>query len=365
MLDLVFTALALLSVTFIVKKVLRWRQLRQFSISNGCQAARSEHPYDVLGFINIYQSVYHLLKSTALKNMVNLFDKYGQTFASRILTQTVFLTCEPRNLKHVLVTRFADYDSAPARIHLFKDITAHGIFAVDGQAWRSARDVYRDEFSHTRSILDLQRQERHVQNLLPHVPSGTPFDIQPLFKKLMLDMTTAFAFGESADMLSPTQSEKKREFTNALLYVKETMARDGFMGPLYVILSHKKFHKDIHTVHEYVEGLIRNALEKKQQQPQTKETGDDTDSEGYNMLQALTGYTSDVVALRDALVTVLIAGIDSVASLLSTTFFLLARDERVFRKLRKSIVDSIGHREPTYDDIKSNLYLRYVFNEGK
>ena len=297
--------------------------------------------------------------------MTNLFDQYGQTFASRILTQTVFLTCEPRNLKHVLVIRFVDYDSAPARIHLFKDITEHGIFAVDGQAWRSARDVYRDEFSHTRSILDLRRQEYHVQNFLRHLPSGSSFDIQPLFKKLMLDMTTAFAFGESTDMLSPNQSKEKRELTNALVDVKEVMARDGFMGPLYVLLSHKKFHKDVHTVHEFVEGLIRKALEKKQQQPQTKQTGDDTDLEGYNMLRALTRYTSDVVALRDALVTILIAGIDSVASLLATTFFLLARDERVFHNLRKSILDSIGHREPTYDDIKSNLYLRYVFNEGQ
>ena len=49
----------------------------------------------------------------------------------------------------------------------------------------------------------------------------------------------------------------------------------------------------------------------------------------------------------------------------STTFFLLARDERVFTKLRQSVLGTIGMETPTFDTLRSLSYLRNVFYESK
>lgn len=103
----------------------------------------------------------------------------------------------------MLVVRFVDYDSSVLRAHLFRHITEHGIFAVDGPEWKVAKDMYRNQLSNTRTIIDLHMQERHFQTFLSRVsPLGQPYDLQPLFLNLSLDLTTAFAMGESVDSLS-------------------------------------------------------------------------------------------------------------------------------------------------------------------
>lgn len=84
-----------------------------------------------------------------------------------------------------------------------------------------------------------------------------------------------------------------------------------------------------------------------------------------SLLQGLMENSSNVVELRDGVISILIAGIDSVATLLSTTFWLLAQDERIYQKLRTSVLDTIGQELPSYDQLKSLAYLRYVFNEGQ
>ena len=355
---------AVVALMILLQRLSRYRVLRRFSASYGCQDAASEILYDYWGILKIIRSTRSLLKKTALANSVSLFEKYGDTYTSRLLAQKVFFTCDPRNIKHVLVTRFVDYDSSTIRAHLFRQITERGIFAVDGPEWKVARDRYRNQLSHTRSIIDLDIQEQHFQNFLRRVPSGgKPFDLQILFSNLILDLTTAFALGESLDSLNPFQSDDRKKFVESLLYVKKTMARDGFLGPVHLLLSKRDFYRACGDVHRYIEQIIHRALEKKKSR--SDKSGNGEDGRGYNLLQGLTENTSDVVELRDGVITILIAGIESVASLLSTTFWLLARDERVYQKLRASILDSIGQDPPTYDQLKSLTYLRYVLNEGK
>lgn len=361
---LFLAALSILAVPISVTILSQFYRVHKLSKFHGCQDPPRECSYDFLGVLKIITSTRHLLNKTALSSTIDLFHKYGETYTSTILAHRIVFTCDPRNIKHVLVTRFVDFDSSTVRVHLFLPITERGIFTVDGPKWKVARDLYRNVFSRTRSILDLNVQEQHIQSFIRRVPSnGEPFDLQALFLNLTFDLTTAFALGESVDSLSLTQSDEKRHFVESLRYITKIMARDGFLGPVRLLLSRRKFYRGCADVHRYVERVIENVLEKKRLQ------GEDGDQEkqpkGYVLLQALADNTDEVLELRDGVISVLIAGIDSVASLLSTTFWLLARNERVFQKLRASILDNVGQELPTYDQLKSLTYLRHVLNEGQ
>ena len=359
----VFIFLAIYTATIGLEKLLRYRAHRLLSTSKGYQDPPKEGSYDVLGIFKIIRATRHLRNKTALASTIELFERYGETYASKLLTQTVFFTCDPRNIRHILVTRFVDYDSSVVRVHLFRPITEHGIFAVDGPDWKIARNLYRNQFSNTRSIMDFDMHEEHVRRFLCSIPStGKAFDLQPLFLKLTLDMTTAFALGESVDSLSARQSDEKKHFVKALLYVKKIMARDGFLGPVHVLLSKRDFYRACSDVHQYVECRIKRALANKRQE---NGQGGHKNPSKYNLLEGLMENSSDVEELRDGVITILIAGIDSVASLLSTTSWLLARDESVYQKLRTSVLDTIGQKPPAYDQLKNSTYLRYVFNEGR
>lgn len=307
------------AIFFCSQKWVRYQALCRFSKSQACQNPPYHLPYDFMGIVGVYRSFRHLLNKTALGNMSNLFEKYGETYASRIWLQTAIFTCDSRNIKHLLITRFIDFDSSTPRIHFFRPIVGRGIFAVDGPEWKIARDVYRGQFAHTRSIINLSKHEKHFQALIRRIPqAGTSFDLQPLFLSLIFDLTTEFALGESSDSLNPNQSKDKKRFVDALLYTKKIMVRDGFLGPVHHFLSKSDFYKNCKQVHQYVEKLINKKLETDHQYGEThdKEQG----PKGYSILRGLTENTKNRLELRDGVITILIAGINSVTSLLSTIF---------------------------------------------
>jgi cytochrome P450 len=74
-----------------------------------------------------------------------------------------------------------------------------------------------------------------------------------------------------------------------------------------------------------------------------------------------TGYRK---VLRDQIVSILAAGRDTTAALLSLSFWLLLRHPRVVEKLREEIA-GLGGVPPTYEQLKGMTYLRRVLDESK
>ncbi|RKU41399.1 hypothetical protein DL546_001332 [Coniochaeta pulveracea] len=349
----------------LAEKYQRWQALRVFAKHHKTKPARRENPWDVLGIYKVVAMARLVIKGTSLDGAIDLFQRLGRTYSSKILTQPVLFTCDPRNMRHVLITAFTDFDSSRGiRDHLFRPITPHGIFALDGNEWKTARRLYRDHFSRTRDIVDLDLQERCFRNLEALIPSdNTPFDLQPLFLRLMLDLTTAFAMGVCVDSLRPDQSVEKKRFVDALIHVKKTMARDGFLGPVHVFLSKKEFHASCSTVQHFVEDIIRQKLAVSRPKDKSDSQEDVATAVESCFLDKLMEGSGDVIELRDGVLTLLIAGIDSVASLLSTATFLLSRHQAAQDKLRASILDKVGYELPSFNDLRGLAYLRYVFNE--
>jgi len=365
-------SLLLVVIVFPVAVVLyvlleNWRlfsKRQQFSKLHGCQPVPKEDPYDIFGIKKVISSTQHLVNKSVLSSSIELFDKHGETYESCILGQRIVMTCNPKNIMRVLVSGFADFDSSTVRVHLFLPITERGIFSVDGPEWKLARNLYRGQFSNTRSITNLEMLEKHTQIFLDQIPTpGNPFDLQEMILRLILDVTTEFAMGDSADSLIATQSSDKKKFVAALLNVKRIMAKNGFLGPVAMLLSNKEYYQSCGEVHHYVEERIRRTLSRNKHLDTSMKIEDSNRHTGYNLLESLTQNSTEILELRDGVITILIAGIDSVTSLLSTTFFLLARNERVFRKLRQEVLDAVGQETPTFDHLKNLTYLRWVFNE--
>ncbi|KAI4116591.1 MAG: hypothetical protein LQ338_007682 [Usnochroma carphineum] len=357
-----FTVPISVTIVEVTRKLSQYRALRKSPAFHGCEDPPCENSYDPFGILKIISVTRHFLRKTALANFAELFQKHGLTYTSIFFGQKVILTCDPRNIKHLLITRFIDFEASIVRSHIFRPITEHGIFAVDGPEWKVARDMYRNQLSNTRTVFDLQLQEKHLQAFLGRIcVLDKPYDIQPLFLDLTLDLTTAFAMGESVDSLNLDQPDDKQHFVDALLYLKKQMARYGFVGPIHVLLSKRDYYKACADVKRYVERFIVEALERKRQRNQC---GLLPEKAGYNLLDGLTENSDDLVSLRDGLITILIAGIDSVAGLLSTTFWLLARNDDVFHKLRAEILDHIGQEPPSYVQLRNFSYLRNVLNEA-
>jgi cytochrome P450 len=213
----------------------------------------------------------------------------------------------------------------------------------------------------------------HITHLINLIPKDrTSFDIQRLFFLLTLDSATHFLFGESVGCMSPTTTgvlEKSavrnaQGFADAFTTAQDYLAARSRAQGLYWVINPKEFREANRRVHEVVDHYVNVALEAKHN-PEKKHGGDGR----YIFLEALAAETDDPKMLRDNMLNILLAGRDTTASLLSSTFFYLARYPAVFKRLRKEIVDAFGDKnagvEITQTKLKDIPYLRYVLNEGE
>lgn len=214
----------------------------------------------------------------------------------------------------------------------------------------------------------------HVDHLLAALPKGrTAFDIQELFFRLTLDSATEFLFGESTNSLSPdfvagsgplANCGGEEGFANAFNLAQEYLVQRARAQGLYWLVSKPKFRQAVKLVHEVVDYYVDKAI-KKSQELETK----DGDNKRYVFLDAVARDTQDRKVLRDQMLNILLAGRDTTASLLSSSFFYLARHPRVWTRLREEILRAFPPTESadtiTIERLREVKYLRYFLNEGK
>ncbi|PYI30914.1 cytochrome P450 [Aspergillus indologenus CBS 114.80] len=295
---------------------------------------------DFLGVLKLLEFAHHFRHKTALEYTDTLFKKYGNTYMSQILGYRIHFTCDPANIKHILSTGFADYDSSKLRGPLFNPITPHGIFTVDGLDWRVMRDQLRTQLSNNRRICDFVMFEQQFQTFLQREPpDGQRFDIQECFISLAIDIQSGFALGDSVGSLHPSPAPAKKHFAEDLHVIKETIVRDGFRGPLRHLSRKLEFRRSCARARRFVMDYAEREVAQGISQD---------NAEGYYFMKGLNEKGADAAQLANQTLSILLAN-DSIATTLSGIFFLLSQHERVVSKLRQIVLEEIGPNPPTYD----------------
>lgn len=167
---------------------------------------------------------------------------------------------------------------------------------------------------------------------------------------------------ETTGVLAKSAVRNAQGFADAFTVAQDYLAARSRAQGLYWLVNPKAFREANSQVHEVVDHYVNVALESKRN-PDRKE------DDRYIFLNALAADTNDPKMLRDNMLNILLAGRDTTASLLSSTFYYLARHPDVFSRLRREIVEAFGDsrnpREITQTKLKDISYLRYVLNESK
>lgn len=125
----------------------------------------------------------------------------------------VTVTCDPRNLEHVLKTRFDNYPKGPTWQAAFHDLLGQGIFNSDGDTWLFQRKTAALEFT-TRTLR--QAMGRWVSRAIklrfcPILKAAqleaNPVDLQDLLLRLTFDNICGLVFGKDPETLSPSLPE--------------------------------------------------------------------------------------------------------------------------------------------------------------
>jgi len=184
-----------------------------------------------------------------------------------------------------------------------------GIFTQEGAPWKHSRELLRPQFVH-KQYEDLEVFREPVENLINILSTIDGVgDLQPLFFRLALDVTTAFLFGESVQSLKAPQSTGEQTFAEAFNTAQKYVAKRFRLLDLYWLIGGRKFQDSCNAVRHFADQIIdRNLSRGAEGQKKEKK---------YVFLTNLAKSTPDRNALRGQIINILAAGRDTTACLLS------------------------------------------------
>ncbi|CAN1308912.1 Cytochrome P450 86A8 [Linum perenne] len=131
----------------------------------------------------------------------------------------VTVTCDPKNIEHVLKTRFDNYPKGPTWQAVFHELLGEGIFNSDGDTWRFQRKTAALEFT-TRTLRQAMARwvSRAIKLRFSPVlelaqANSEPIDLQDLLLRLTFDNICGLAFGK--DPQTCTAGLPENDFASA------------------------------------------------------------------------------------------------------------------------------------------------------
>ncbi|PWZ11406.1 Cytochrome P450 86A1 [Zea mays] len=179
----------------------------------------------------------------------------------------VTVTCNPRNLEHILRARFDNYPKGPMWQAAFHDLLGEGIFNSDGETWLLQRKTAALEFT-TRTLR--QAMARWANRIIKYrlwsiladrCEAAASVDLQDLLLRLTFDNICGLTFGKDPETLSPGLQENP--FANAFDSATEaTLQRFLFPSFLWRVKkalgvgSERSLRESLATVDQYMTEAI-------------------------------------------------------------------------------------------------------------
>ncbi|CAJ0553157.1 Ff.00g116690.m01.CDS01 [Fusarium sp. VM40] len=346
---------------FIFNYVSRNLSRRRLSARHGCQPILAVYPSRWLGVNFIFDTLKNYKERNYLFSLCRQFEVVGWTHEVRMLGGASIWTIDPENLKAVLSNNFKDYNLGH-RLDVMKDLLGRGAFVTDGEEWQHSRALLRPSFNREQ-VANLDMIEEHVSHLLHLIPSGgETVDLQELFYRFTMDSSTEFLFGESTGTLLEAENGSGSEFARSFKYALHRVSEGMRLGPVH------RFRKTDHKAEDanrfcrnYVRKYVDQALAYRKK---LANQDDLSGSERKTFLMGLAMATDDREKMCDELISLLLAGRDTTASLIGSVIFCLSRNASQWKRVRNEVQSTFGDRLPTYEELRSLQYVKHCINEA-
>jgi cytochrome P450 len=280
--------------------------------------------------------------------------KHGDLVALPLPRTPVLLVNTPSGARRVLQENHRNYTKQTVQYGALSLVTGEGLLTADGERWRRHRRVMQPAFhpgglpdvaNHT--LLAAGRLRRRWDAAGP----GVPVDADAATMRAMLEVVGRTLF---ADDLADA-GERVVTAVETALGVVLARARSPFAsGPLGRLPtpSRRRLDRATATLDAVCDDVVRR------RRAQGVDGGD------VDLLARLLRADLDDQEVRNELVTLVIAGHETVASALTWTLYLLAGAPGVQGRLHAELDDVLAGRPPAWADLARLTYTRAVIDEA-
>ncbi|XP_062117418.1 carotene epsilon-monooxygenase, chloroplastic [Humulus lupulus] len=299
-------------------------------------------------------------------------NEYGPIYRLAAGPRNFVVVSDPAIAKHVLRNYGKYAKGLVAEVSEF--LFGSGFAIAEGPLWTARRRAVVPSLHKKYLSLIVDRvfckcAERLVEKLKTNALNGTGVNMEENFSQLTLDVIGLSIFNYNFDSLNANSPVIEAVYTA----LKEAEARSTDLLPYWkvkalckIIPRQVKAENAVKVIRETVEELIvkcKEIVEAEGERIDDEEYINDADPSILRFLLASREEVSSV-QLRDDLLSMLVAGHETTASVLTWTMYLLSKDSRSLMKVQEEVDQILQGRPPSYEDVKELKFLTHCILES-
>ncbi len=305
--------------------------------------------YPILG-------VLPMLRRDTLGFLQRTAREFGDLVPLPILMSTAFLLNHPSHVEHVLQTNYRNYRKAPM-IDRLKPLFGEGLVTAQGEFWAKQRQLIQPAF-HRKKIealvpvmVDVSRT--HLDQWSSALGKGAEFNLSDDIANLTLEtvLRTMFTAGLGS---------ARKEASQALVLANEVITKRVWnltnVSSYFPTRKNRRFSAAVAMLH----GIVERAIADRRLQDSF---GDDLLG---ILLTAALGEKDEWMneeLLRDEVITLMLAGYESTATMLTWAIFFLWQHPHYLERMRSEIDDVLRGVAPSPDNLGRLEFSRRVIQE--
>ncbi|PUZ74288.1 hypothetical protein GQ55_1G052600 [Panicum hallii var. hallii] len=309
-------------------------------------------------------------------SLYDWFLEHGSVYKLAFGPKSFVVVSDPIVARHILRENAFCYDKG-VLAEILKPIMGKGLIPADLDTWKQRRKVITPGF-HALFIEAMVRiftkcSERTISKLeeLTEREGQVMVDLEAEFSNLALDIIGLGVFNFDFDSVTKESPIIKAVYGTLF----EAEHRSTFYIPYWnlpftkwLVPRQRKFHSDLKVINDCLDNLIKNAKETRQEADveklQQRDYSSQKDVSLLRFLVDMRGADVDDRQLRDDLMTMLIAGHETTAAVLTWSVFLLAQSPTKMRKAQAEVDSVLSNGAITVESLKKLEYIKLIILEA-
>ena len=299
-------------------------------------------------------------------NPILLFDylaRFGRAAHYRVLLHDVVVLREPSDIQEVLIEKAASFGKDRTQKRM-KILLGEGLITSDGQAHKRGRRIAAPAFHRQRIQRYASQIVEHAEILSAAWQAGQPLDVAAEMMRLALQITALTLFDTEVTPEIQVINEQVNVVMDLYNFLVALPRAELLLdSPLPGM---RRFRKAKARLDKVVDGMVEARRAESAGSGKLKERGD-----LLSMLLAARdeGDGGDRTALtaeelRDQVLTLFLAGYETVANALTWTWMLLGQNPEAEERLHSELDAIFGGRLPGLDDFPRLEYTAMVLAES-
>ncbi len=296
------------------------------------------------------------LRDDTLGFLDSAIEQYGDLIQFKIGPLNAFVLSHPTYIQHVLQDNNKNYTKETFQYNGLSKVTGRGLLTSDGDLWLQQRRRMQPAFHRQRingfGALMTDATVRRANEW----QTGQNIDVDREMMELALEILGKALMGVDLRTEAPALTSA---VLVALDHVVHSFKSPDILPGFLNTPRHRKFRQAMKTLDGAVQEIIDSHRAK-----------NDGSIDAKSLLDVMLYSTDDNnqtmsdQQVRDEIITILIAGHETVASALTWSCYLLASNPQAEERLHQELDEVLAGRAPTLDDLPALDFTRRVFDEA-